>query len=152
MKAKKKLSPNSDVKLAELKTQILELQDKLARSLADYANLSKRIDSQQEMFATLASATILTKMVEVLDNFSLAYKHLPDPGLKMAVDRFIAVLKEEGLTEINALNLPFDPQFMECIGTVPGKVDQVISVEKPGYALHGTCLRPAQVIVGKDSN
>ena len=45
---------------------------------------------------------LLSKMIEVLDDFYLAQKHLNDPGLKMAIDKFISVLKTEGLEEIKA--------------------------------------------------
>lgn len=149
MKPTKKTISPADAKISQLTATVAELQDKLTRSLADYANLSKRIETQQEMFTLLATASILTKMVEVLDNFILAYQHLSDPGLKIALNRFQAVLKEEGLNEVDALGKKFDPQSMECVNTVPGPPDVVISIQKTGYFLNNTCLRPAQVVVGK---
>jgi len=138
-------SPNN----AELLEKITSLEERLARSLADYLNLEKRIDSQRQLFVTLATTSILSKMVEVLDNFYLAQKHLNDPGLKMAIDKFDSVLKTEGLEEINPLGLEFDPQSMECIETVEGKENFVIEVKKLGYKLNGHVIRPAQVSVGK---
>ena len=98
---------------ADLIQKISELEQQLARSLADYSNLEKRIESQRQLFVTLATTSILTKMIDVLDNFNLAQNHLNDQGLKMAIDRFNSVLKSEGLTEINPQNLEFDPQTME---------------------------------------
>lgn len=139
-------SPNN----AELLEKITSLEERLARSLADYSNLEKRIDSQRQLFVTLAATSILSKMVEVLDNFYLAQKHLNDPGLKMAIDKFDSVLKTEGLEEINPLDLEFDPQSMECIETVEGKENFVIEVKKLGYKLNGHVIRPAQVSVGKN--
>ena len=141
-------SPNN----AELLEKITSLEERLARSLADYLNLEKRIDSQRQLFVTLATTSILSKMVEVLDNFYLAQKHLNDPGLKMAIDKFDSVLKTEGLEEINPLGLEFDPQSMECIETVEGKENFVIEVKKLGYKLNGHVIRPAQVSVGKTSD
>jgi molecular chaperone GrpE (heat shock protein) len=132
----------------ELLEKITSLEERLARSLADYSNLEKRIDSQRQLFITLATTSILSKMVEVLDNFYLAQKHLNDPGLKMAIDKFDSVLKTEGLEEINPLGLEFDPQSMECIETVEGKENFVIEVKKLGYKLNGHIIRPAQVSVG----
>ncbi|MDD2224674.1 MAG: nucleotide exchange factor GrpE [Candidatus Shapirobacteria bacterium] len=139
-------SPNN----AELLEKITSLEERLARSLADYSNLEKRIDSQRQLFVTLATTSILSKMVEVLDNFYLAQNHLNDPGLKMAIDKFDSVLKTEGLEEINPLGLEFDPQSMECIETVEGKENFVIEVKKLGYKLNGHVIRPAQVSVGKN--
>ncbi|MFA6184848.1 MAG: nucleotide exchange factor GrpE [Candidatus Shapirobacteria bacterium] len=134
----------------ELLEKITSLEERLARSLADYSNLEKRIDSQRQLFITLATTSILSKMVEVLDNFYLAQNHLNDPGLKMAIDKFDSVLKTEGLEEINPLGLEFDPHSMECIETVEGKENFVIEVKKLGYKLNGHVVRPAQVSVGKN--
>jgi len=129
--------------------KILELEDKLARSLADYVNLEKRIDSQRQFFASLASATIMSKMIEALDDLYLASAHLNDAGLNMALDKLKNALKSEGLEEIDALGKDFDEKFMDCINTQEGEENKVLSIAKKGYILNGECLRPAQVIVGK---
>ncbi len=130
--------------------KISELEDKLARTLADYSNLEKRIESQRQFFATLASASIMTKIIDALDDLNLAADHLKDPGLSMALDKLKNVLKTEGLDEIDAQGKEFDPKIMDCVNVAPGKQDSVISVSKKGYILNGECLRPAQVVVGKN--
>jgi len=117
--------------------------------LADYANLQKRQQEQSQLFATLAIAGFITQMLDVLDNLLLAYENLPDPGLKMAIDRFETVLKEQGLEEVKAEGQVFDPKVMDCLQVVEGEPDKVIEVQKRGYLLNGQCLRPAQVTVGK---
>lgn len=136
-------------KIAELEEKNSSLLDNLSRSLADYSNLEKRNETQRQLFVTLATTSILTKMIDVLDNFYLAQKHLNDPGLKMAIDKFDSVLKTEGLEEINPNNLEFDPQFMECVEVVDGQTNFVVEVKKLGYKLNGHVIRPAQVSVGK---
>lgn len=139
-------------KIAELEEKNNSLLDNLSRSLADYSNLEKRNENQRQLFVTLATTSILIKMIDVLDNFNLAQKHLNDPGLKMAIDKFDSVLKTEGLEEISAENQEFDPQFMECIEVVEGKTNFVIDVKKIGYKLNGHVIRPAQVSVGKSND
>jgi len=141
---------NTDTKNVELIEKINSLEDRLARSLADYSNLEKRIESQRQLFITLATTSILSQMVEVLDNFYLAQNHLKDQGLQMAIDKFNSVLKTEGLEEINPSDLEFDPQTMECIGTVEGKENFVVEVKKLGYKLNGHVIRPSQVLVGQN--
>lgn len=136
--------------VAKLETQVKELQEKLSRSLADYANLQKRHEDHRQVFATLAITAFVSQMLEVLDEFLLTYKHLPDPGLKIAIDKFENVLKNQGLEEINLKNADFDPQIMECIEVVKGPDNKVVEVKKRGYLLNGQCLRPAQVAVGKN--
>jgi len=140
---------NQVEKLMVLEQKTIELEDRLKRSLADYANLEKRIESQRQLFVTLATTAIITKMIEVLDDLYLTYKHIQDPGLKIAIDKFNSVLKSEGLEEINPVNLEFDPQSMECIEAVDGRENFVVEVKKLGYKLNGHVVRPAQVTVGK---
>lgn len=132
--------------------KINELEEKLKRSLADYANLEKRIESQRQLFVTLTTTAIVIKMIEVLDDLYLVYKHLKDPGLKMALDKFINVLKSEGVEEIEALNKKFDPQTMDCVEAVSGPENQVVSIRKPGYKLNGHIIRPSQVTVGQSTD
>jgi molecular chaperone GrpE len=134
----------------EMETKIAELQDRLQRSLADYSNLEKRIESQRQMFVTLATTAIITRMIETLDDLYLAQDHLKDPGLQMAIDKFVNTLKSEGLTEIKAENQEFNPEFMEAVEAVEGEENQVISIKKRGYLLNGHPIRPSQVAVGKN--
>ena len=139
-------------KIADLEEKNTSLLDNLSRSLADYANLEKRNENQRQFFVTLATTSILTKMIDVLDDLNLAQKHLNDPGLKMAIDKFNSVLKTEGLEEINPVNLEFDPQFMECVEVVDGQTNFVVEIKKLGYKLNGHVIRPAQVTVGKTAD
>ena len=55
-------------KINDLETQVSELHERLARSMADYANLEKRTDSQRQMFITLTTISIISKMIDVLDD------------------------------------------------------------------------------------
>ena len=98
-------------KIKQLEEKNLLLQDKLNRSLADYSNFEKRVESQRQLLVTLATTAVITKMIEALDDFNLAYSHLQDPGLKMAIDKFVSALQSEGVEEINPVDTEFDPAF-----------------------------------------
>lgn len=139
-------------KIAELEATIADLKDKLARSLADYSNLSKRVDRDKELLLALATTALTVKMIEVLDDLYLAQSHLHDPGLKLAIDKFLNAFKEVGVEEINPIGHSFNPNLMECVDTLEGEDNKIISVRKKGYRLNGHCLRPAQVVVGKKPN
>ncbi len=148
----KKTNPDlNPAKIKDLEEKNTTLQDKLNRSLADYANLEKRIESQRQLFVTLATTAVIIKMIEALDDFNLAYSHLQDAGLKIAIDKFISALKSEGVEEINPLNQNFDPSTMECVETCSGEDNKVTIVRKLGYKLNGQVIRPAQVVVGKSN-
>ena len=138
-------------KITELEAKIAQLADNLSRSLADYSNLERRIESQRQLFVTLATTSIITKMVDVLDDLRLVKNHIKDQGLQMTFDKFLTVLKGEGLTEIETDGKDFDPQFMDCIQVVDGPQDKVVEVKKPGYLLNDHVIRPSQVSVGRQS-
>ncbi len=126
-----------------------QLRDNLSRSLADYLNLEKRVESQRQLFVTLATTSIITKMADVLDDLRLAQTHLKDVGLQMTLDKFLSVLKTEGLDEISPDGQEFDPVSMECIEVGDGPENQVVATKKNGYILNGHVIRPAQVVVGQ---
>jgi len=144
----KKIIPNQ--KHTDLEKDLSEYKDKLSRSLADYANLEKRIDRDRQMFITLATTSIISKMIDVLDDLYLAQNHLQDQGLQIGIDKFVSILKSEGLEEIDTKDREFDPQTMDCVEVAAGKQNYVISVKKHGYKLNDHVIRPAQVVVGKN--
>jgi molecular chaperone GrpE len=147
--SKTNTAPNTNPLVPKLQSEIALLKDRLTRSLADYVNLEKRIERDRQLLSALATTQIISQVVEVVDDLNLAYSHLQDSGLKMAIDKFANILKSYGLEVIDAQGKEFDPKTMECISAVEGKPDFVVSVERQGYLLNGTCLRPARVIVGK---
>jgi len=129
--------------------QITDLQDKLNRSLADYANFQKRVEREKEAFASLTLVSIILRFLEVLDDYQLVATHLKDKGLTMANKKFMTTLQNYGLTEIKAEGQKFDPSIMECQVVIEGEDDKVMIVTKTGYMFNGQCLRPATVAVGK---
>ena len=149
MKINKPLNKTDLKKIPDLEEKILDLQDKLTRSIADYINLEKRIESQRQLITAMATISIVGKIVDVLDDLNLAQSHLKDTGLQMTVDKLKQVLKSEGLTEINPEDKEFDPSTMECTQVADGKDGFVVSVNKVGYSINDQVIRPAQVVVGK---
>lgn len=134
--------------IEQLQNQVETLTDSFNRARADYVNLEKRMTAQQGQFVKLASATILAKMLNLLDNLERAAEHIDDPGLEMVIKDFYKLLAEEGATPIEAEGQDFDPQTMECVERVDGPANKVVAVVKSGYWLDKHLIRPAQVTVG----
>lgn len=139
-------------KTTDLEMKISSLTDQLARSLADYSNLEKRIETQRELYVNLATVSILGKLIDILDDFLLAQEHLKDNGLRIAVDKFKGLLKSHGVEEIKAEGEKFDPLIMDCIEVKNGQQNTVVSVRRKGYKLNNQVIRPAQVVVGKSES
>jgi molecular chaperone GrpE len=149
--ANKKVKPVGDKVHKELET----MKAMLARALADYDNLSKRVDRERQDLGKIASVSILARLLPVLDNLESAQKHLQDPGLAISIVEFQKVLSEEGLDEIRPkAGEAFDPQFMEAIEVVAGASDnnkleaKVAEVVLPGWKFEdGIVVRHAKVKV-----
>lgn len=123
--------------------------DQLKRALADYQNLTKRVESERLEFIKYVLEQFLTKLLPAVDALEAAAGHLKDQGLDLALNQLKTVLNDEGVKEMAVLNQPFDPKLAECLEIVPGKKDLVISVAQKGYLLNEKVLRPARVKVGK---
>ncbi len=139
-----KLKPNSAKKVSRA-----QLETQLKRSLADYQNLKKRIDSDKEDFIKFASASLIDKLLSVLDDLERAEKHLKDKGLGLVLNQFHQVLRSEGVKELKVADTSFDPQTSDCQQLVKGPKNKIINVIQKGYSLNGRVLRPAKVKVGQ---
>lgn len=136
-----------------LELKLNQTEEKLKRTLADYQNLEKRIETQKQVFLTFSLLSIFDKLLASLDDFYLVQNHLKDKGLQMALDKLNSLLKSEGLEEIEALHKDFDPQTMDCVETTDQVSKDIVSeVKKTGYKFNGQVVRPAQVVVGTKTN
>ncbi|HUV42761.1 MAG TPA: nucleotide exchange factor GrpE [Patescibacteria group bacterium] len=126
-----------------------ELENRLKRVLADYANLEKRITREKGEFVKQANAQLLDKLLVIFDDLELCEKHLKDKGVSLVCTRFQAALESEGVKEIKAQGEKFDPEIMDAVEIVPGQKNQVVNVVLKGYKLNDKVLRPAKVKVGQ---
>ena len=127
----------------------------LARALADYDNLSKRVDRERTDLCRIASVGVVVKLLPVLDNLERAQEHIKDSGLAIAIGELINVLKDEGLTVINpSIGDEFDENTMEAIEVVSGASDNTVAeVVLAGWKYEDeTVVRHAKVKVSKKNN
>jgi molecular chaperone GrpE len=124
----------------------------LARALADYDNLSKRIEREKQDLGKIASVGVIIKLLPVLDNLESAQNHLQDAGLAISIGEFQKVLSDEGLTEIRPkIGDEFDHETMEAIEVVTGMSNnRVAELVLTGWKYSdGTVVRHAKVKVSK---
>ena len=128
------------------------LENQLKRALADYQNLEKRVESEKSERIKVSNKDLLLKLLPGLDSLSLAEKHTQDGGVKLSIKHFLDILETEGVKKIETVGKDFDPNFMEAVTTTKGEDGKVVEEVRSGYTLFDQVLRPAQVVVGKDSN
>ncbi len=139
-----------DKEKEELKQKVEQLENQLKRALADYQNLEKRAVGERREWIKTANKDLLLRLLPGLDTLMLAAKHVTDQGLKLSIEKFLEILKNEGVEKIEAVGKVFDPASMECIETVVGQEGMVIEELQSGYHQYDNMLRPAQVKVGSE--
>ena len=140
---------NKDLQIDNLKEEVKGLEEKWKRALADYQNLERRTQDLKREWAVSSSKDVVAKLLPVLDTLLLAQSHLKDEGLRLSIQKFLDVLKDEGVTRIETEGKQFDPNLMEAIEVIEGPKEKVVGEVRPGFMLCGKVLRPAQVTVGK---
>ena len=141
------LDENSDNVEPE-KEQLENLGNQLKRALADYQNLERRITEEKGAWIRMANKDLILKFLPVLDNLFLAQKHIQDDGLNLSIQKFLDVLKEEGVEQIETKGRDFDLHKMECVSVQEGEENKILEEVRPGFVIDEIVLRPAQVIVG----
>lgn len=127
----------------------------LARALADYDNLSKRVDRERQDLGKIASVGIISRFLPILDNLENAQIHLKDAGLAISIVEFKKVLAESGFGEIKPkVGEVFDENTMEAIEVIAGASDNTISetVLSGWKFIDGTVVRHAKVKVSRSSS
>ncbi len=138
----------SSLEIEELKYQLIDLEEKLRRTLADYENQSRRYQSRQTEVVLFANQKLLDKFLTILDSLEVAQFHLKDKGLTLIIDQFNQILNSEEVKLIKTDKQPFDPETMDCTAVVNGDKNIVITTVSPGYTYNDRILRPAKVEVG----
>ncbi len=157
---KKKEAPiaaeNAEVDLVQITTEIDNLKGQLARALADYENLRKRVDRERSEMIDLVTSRFITRFLPIFDMIADAQSHLGDPGLGISLKVLHDTLKDEGIVEIEVKSgMIFDHTTCEAVDTIVSEEHEdgeIAEVTLPGYKfIDGAVIRYAKVKVYKKS-
>lgn len=131
------------------KQEFDELNAKYLRALADYQNLSKRMDQERERLVIEAKKHAAMSLISIKEDIDKAESFSTDPGLVLIKKKLYDALAQLGVTELDPLGKEYEPHTMECIQLEPGKQDNIVTaVHQKGYLLNTILLRAATVTVG----
>ena len=158
-----------DAKISELEGKVKELEETIAkmkdddlRRMAETENYKKRLRTEKENAVKYANESLISDLLEPLDNFARAIESASQSkdfeamktGVVMVNDQMLQCLKTNwGLEMIDSkVGTPFDPNKMEAYGVQEkeGITEEEVSMEcNKGWLLHGKVLRTAKVFVAK---
>jgi molecular chaperone GrpE len=133
---------------------LAEMNDRYLRLVADFENFKKRSARERESVISMANERFAADMLEVVDNFDRALKtndaHLRE-GVLQIRQLLSTQLQRHGITSIDSLNKPFNPQEHEAIAHIPSEEPEgtVIDEISCGYRMDDRILRHAKVAVSK---
>ena len=148
--------------LEELQAKANENWDRYLRASAETENVRKRAARDVEHARKYAIESFAKEMLAVRDSFEMgidaadtADAEALAEGSKATLKLLSSVLERFGITELDPVGEPFDPEQHEAMSmqaatdVEPGSV---LTVVQKGYALNGRLLRPAMVIVAAESS
>ena len=140
---------------ANLENEISLLNDKLARSQADYQNLVKRHERDTAELGFILIAPIMKKLLPTLDNLERALeskKNVIDDawinGIRSTYEWLVKTLDSLGVKSFISLWKEVDSELHDVMTQGPWKEGVITAEMEKWYMLHDRVLRHAKVVVG----
>lgn len=146
--------------LDDAKAQADEYLDQWRRTAAQFSNYKKRIDKEQAEFTKLANATLITRLLPIIDDFERAFETLPPnlwgitwvEGLALIQRKLQLLLEQEGVEVIETEGEAFDPLLHQAVTHEEAEgfeEGQIIAEVQKGYSMGERVLRPSMVRVAR---
>jgi molecular chaperone GrpE len=149
----------SDVKTAEVK--LAEIQDKYMRLSAEFDNYRKRTLREKMELSKYAAEDLFQKLIPLMDDFDRALAHMESAtdcaamkdGIDLIYNKFYAFFKQNGIREIESMNIGFNVDVHEAVAKMPVEEEEkkgmVVDVVQKGYYFQDKVLRHSKVVVGE---
>ena len=147
---------------AEQPTEAQDYYERLLRCMAEMDNLKKRLEKEKAELLQFANENLIKELLPVVDNLERALEHgrqldAPPPlmeGLELVHQGFLKALTRFGVTPIECVGQAFDPAFHNAVmqeenTEVPDCT--ILKELQKGYLLQSRLLRPAMVLVAKNT-
>ncbi len=164
----KEIDKNEEVEIKELTSEekILELEDKLNRTLAEMENQRRRYEREKDEAFEYGGFAFAKEALNLLDNLERSKVSLEnDENLKnsdalvkvmehlnIINNDMISIFKKNNIEEIKSINKKLDPNLHQAMMEIedeskdPGTIIQVI---QKGFMMRDRLLRPSLVGVSK---
>ena len=150
---------NMDNNLETAKAQAAEYLDQWRRTAAEFANYRKRTEREWVEMRATAAADIVKQLLPVMDDFDRAFKAVPPElqthswleGFRLIERKFRQILEQAGVTVIETVGQPFDPNIHESAAAEESDQPHgtILEEYRKGYKLNDKVLRPAMVKIAQ---
>ena len=142
--------------LAEEQKKAEEYLANWQRAQADFVNFKRRTEQDRLEFNRYANAALALEMLSAIDDLERALEAVPSKlaknewleGMRLVERKFKSSLEGQGITPMESLGHPFDPNYHEALRQDKGKEGIITEVFQKGYMIGDKVLRPAKVVVG----
>lgn len=157
-KKEKKHKNKHEEEILKLNELLGAEKEKSMRIQAEMMNFRKRKEEEVQTIRKYANEDILKNLVNIVDNFERALSMETEEnkeflkGFQMIKTNILNILNDNGVSEIECLNVPFDPNYHQavlteaCDGVEPGVVIEVL---QKGYMYKDKVLRASMVKVSE---
>lgn len=147
--------------LDEANEKIAALEDKYLRQAAEFDNYRKRTIKEKAELIKNGGERAIESILPVLDDFERAIDNMSKDekaaelltGVELIYNKFIGILKQNGLQKIETEGEDFNTDYHEAIALVPTPDEslkgKVLDCIQTGYTLNGKVIRHAKVAVGE---
>ena len=148
-----------DEKLEAATKEAADNYDRLLRVSAEFENFKKRSSREMEDFRRYANQELVKDLLPILDNLELALKSASEEdktenglleGIELTRKEILRVLEKHKVKQIEALGMPFDPNFHEAVMREESDdhPENTVTTElQKGYMMHDRLIRPSMVAV-----
>ena len=148
---------------SQWKKQYEDLNRKYQFLMAEYANYKKQSWTHIERLRKYEGQDLIRSLLDqVVDNFDLALQQKLTnknseefkKGVQMIYKQLKSFLKSAGIKEVAQIGEPFNPAFHNALDSLPTKdmpPDHILHIIKKAYMFHDKLIRPAEVIVSRQS-
>lgn len=147
--------------LDEANEKIITLEDKYLRQVAEFDNYRKRTVKEKAELIKNGGERTIESILPVLDDFERALANMSKDenaaeimtGIELIYNKFVGILKQNGLQKIETEGATFDTDFHEAIAIIPAPTEElkgkVLDCVQAGYTLNDKVIRHAKVAVGE---
>jgi molecular chaperone GrpE len=152
------LKSSKNKELAAKEEKILELNDRLMRSMAEFDNFRKRSDKEKSQMYDMGVKSIIEKMLPIIDNFERGLDSVNESdkesplvlGFNMIYKQLMTTMEEIGVKAIEAVGNEFNPNYHNAVmhGEDEELGENIVSEEyQKGYMYHESVVRHSMVKV-----